>query len=162
MKLRFTTKENLLNEKQIIRFESKFSIGVGNSCWTWLGYRDRDGYGNFCLNGRPYQAHRISWAYYNNKEIPKGMLICHTCDNPSCINPDHLFLGTPKDNMVDKYNKGRNVNVRGAAVGNSKLTEQDVKHIRTSPMNNRVLAKELGVTHSLISAVQLRKCWKHV
>lgn len=83
------------------RFFSKFS--KSNSCWVWHGLKNKAGYGRF---GGKY-AHRMSWEIFNNQIIPLGMLVCHHCDNPGCVNPDHLFLGTQKDNMQDMISKNR-------------------------------------------------------
>jgi hypothetical protein len=83
-------------------------IIVGESCWDWSAKKDKNGYGRFSPNGMNSQmpAHRFSWELHNGP-IPEGMFVCHRCDNPSCTNPEHLFLGTPQDNMSDKVAKGR-------------------------------------------------------
>jgi hypothetical protein len=143
------------------RFDIKWKLNEITGCWEWTAYRDKDGYGNIQVNKSPRQAHRISYILYVGG-IPPNTLVCHSCDNPGCVNPDHLFLGTPKLNMEDKYNKNRQIHVRGEEVGNSKLSTEDVKHIRSSSFGNQQLAKYYGVTHSLISAIRLNKCWKHV
>ena len=76
------------------------------TCWVWTGVRDKDGYGQFVVNGKNQRAHRIAWAEVNGP-IPDGMLICHTCDNPPCVEVSHLFMGTCKDNLHDAALKGR-------------------------------------------------------
>ena len=79
-------------------------------CWIWTAYTKTDGYGQFKFDGKMRGAHRMAWLLTNG-EIPDGMLVCHTCDNPSCVNPNHLFLGTNQDNADDKMNKGRHASV---------------------------------------------------
>lgn len=76
------------------------------ACWEWTGHRDRDGYGELRVCGRPKRAHRVSWELTHG-DIPPGLLVCHACDNPSCVRPGHLWLGTKSDNARDSYAKGR-------------------------------------------------------
>ena len=88
------------------RFWNKVRKGKPNECWSWLGARQVRGYGNFYSDGKRIGAHRYSWQLHNNSIIPKGHVIMHTCDNPNCVNPRHLALGTQQNNMIDAVEKG--------------------------------------------------------
>lgn len=139
-------------------------------CWEWTGSRKKDGYGRIGrggIAGGSVNATRVAWEITNGP-IPPGMFICHRCDNPPCVRPDHLFLGTPEDNVVDSMSKGRWI--KGERVGGSKLTEADVRAIRakyaSAPRFQRGLARaiaaEYGITISNVSAIVRRESWAHV
>jgi hypothetical protein len=97
----------MITEKLKTRFFSKVKIGAPNECWPWLASLTRKGYGKFGINVKTYEAHRVAWMIFNG--AINGMCVCHRCDNPLCVNPNHLFLGTNKDNVLDMVAKGRNV-----------------------------------------------------
>ena len=91
-----------------IQFWEKVKQGSENECWSWLGYRTpRGGYGSVTIRGRSWNAHKIAWEFYHKRRFPVGMDACHTCDNPPCCNPHHVWPGTRKQNLQDCARKGR-------------------------------------------------------
>lgn len=98
--------EKVITQNKIIKFEKCFIKGNVNECWVWNRAVYKGGYGAYSYENKACKAHRFSYMCYIGS-IPTGMMVCHTCDNPCCVNPYHLFLGTAKDNMQDKMNKGR-------------------------------------------------------
>lgn len=140
------------------------SIPEPNSgCWFWLGSLNNAGYGRISIGGKSTLTHRVSWQVRNGP-IPDGLFILHRCDIPCCVNPDHLFLGTAKDNMTDCSRKGRLVVpfARGVDLPFAKLTETDVKAIRLSSESGRQLSKIYGIDQRTINRIKARKTWKHV
>jgi hypothetical protein len=132
------------------------------ACWPWIGGRSPRGYGWFRIKKKSWRANRYAWVIANGK-IPDGLQVCHRCDNPACVNPNHLFLGTGADNMQDKILKGRQI--CGEDVHLAKLTEQQVIDIRrrmTIGCNRQIVANDFGVTAGCIDAVFRRLTWKHI
>lgn len=138
------------------------SIPEPNSgCWLWTGTLFSSGYGRVKRGGIHYRAHRDSYETYKGP-IPDGMLVCHKCDVRSCVNPDHLFLGTPKDNMVDMVIKGRAKipETAGEHNGRAKLTWSQVVAIRADNRSHRLIAADFGVVKSQITAIKNGKSWR--
>lgn len=131
-----------------------------NGCWEWVGYKASGGYGAISQGGKNVRAHRVSYEAYNGP-IPKGMVVRHTCDNPACINPDHLILGTQRQNVADREARGRR-DVKGSQIGTSKLSEQDVMEIRASTDSTADIAARYGVDKSNIWLIRAGKSWKHL
>jgi hypothetical protein len=138
------------------RFFSRF-VKLDNGCWQWRSHTDKDGYGVLPGTRKNIRAHRLSYEIHTGS-IPDEMLVCHHCDNPGCVNPDHLFVGTQKDNALDALNKGRHY--IGEKNGRAKLTKENVNEILTSSMNGRQLAARFGVSKSTINNVRRGATWK--
>jgi hypothetical protein len=134
--------------------------------WLWIGNRDKRGYGHLCVRHSVTgewvtgQAHRIAYQLYVGP-IPEGMDVLHSCDNPNCVWPSHLHLGTKSDNLQEAYDRGLKTAV-GEANGQAKLTEQDVVNIRASDHSHSILAEQYGVRPNTISRVRSGKRWSHV
>lgn len=148
------------------RFWRKVEKGKKFECWEWLGWQTPAGYGSIQRGGKnspTLLAHRVCYEIHNGK-IPDGLFVMHSCDNPSCVNPSHLSLGTPKDNTGDMINKGRHnfVAPLGTENGKSILTPDLVRYIRKSPKNNAELGREIGVSINAVRAVRIGRTWSHV
>lgn len=137
------------------------------SCWFWLGTKSRNAYGIIGLGGRDKKyitAHRLSYKMHHG-DIPDKCVVMHSCDNPSCVNPDHLSIGTYKDNALDAIAKGRHARItpKGSKNGKSVLNEQKVLYIRSRPdVSHAKLAAELGVSASCIRGVRSGRTWGHI
>lgn len=145
-----------------IRFWEK--VEKTESCWNWIGATDSVGYGNLRISGKTYRSHVLSYLI-NIGEIPKGLCVLHKCDNRKCVNPDHLFLGTKKDNTADMWQKGRANIAHGERSGRAQLTEREVIEIRklhNQGKSTRDLASQFNISHSGIWWIVSRKSWKHV
>jgi hypothetical protein len=135
-------------------------------CWEAIGCRLDSGYVQVSVSGRRDHAHRLAWREANGP-IPDGMLVCHHCDNPPCVQPDHLFLGTPADNMSDKTAKGRGKGMFRPGVDHpgAKLNPERVREIRrrlASGETQRSIAASFGVALTTISAIALGRNWSWV
>jgi len=149
--------------KDIKRFENKIFFGSPDGCWYWTSHLNKDGYGLFNYHNQAIGSHRISFIIYRGT-IPNTMQVLHTCDNPMCVNPHHLFLGSHTDNMQDMIKKGRGNKMKWEAHIDAKLTKKDVLMIRS--LNGKIsqveLAKQFNVTQGSISRIILNKGWKGI
>ncbi|MBX5089355.1 HNH endonuclease [Rhizobium lentis] len=136
-----------------------------SGCWLWLGGVSDKRYGKFRWSeGVTALAHRASWIVHKG-EIPTGLLVCHKCDNGFCVNPDHLFLGTAKDNSDDKLRKGRDTHAFGESHGRSRLNDCHVKAILSGLDDGRTyqsLADEYGVARRTIRDIKTGRNWRHL
>ncbi len=146
------------------RFLKWTDVRGPTDCWHWKGFIRPREYGQFrSASGIPELASRAAWRLMKGP-IPKGMLVLHKCDNPKCVNPSHLFLGTQQDNMTDMWEKGRarpGVS-RGSKHGCAKLNEAIVAEIRASSERATDMALRYGVSITTICDIRKRKIWKHI
>lgn len=150
------------------RFWSRVDKSGGeDSCWNWIAAKDKNGYGNFRCHykEKEQRSHRHAWVFTNGK-IPESMCVLHKCDNPSCCNPKHLFIGTNLDNMLDKTRKGRNNAPVGERAGLTKLTEKQVLEMRemfaSGLLTQRAIAKKFSVGYKAVNKIVHRQRWKHI
>jgi hypothetical protein len=146
-----------------VRLAGRYTVTPAG-CWEWNAAKNNKGYGQLNYQGRRLLAHRLSYESHNGP-IPDGLILRHTCDNPPCINPKHLIVGTLVDNSRDMDERGRRVPTwrKGAAVPTAKLTEQQVREIRAKYIPIKYgtvrLGKEYGVSQALIHNIIKRKAW---
>lgn len=157
--------------KNPITWQEKFWTFVQKTetCWLWIGTRNKKGYGIQSFSyASPQMAHRLSWKIHRGK-ITKGMGVLHRCDNPACVNPEHLFLGTNGTNNRDRHSKGRDA--KGSRNGATKLTAEAVREIRRLTANGyghrkpvlvKDLGKKYGVSYQAIVRVVKNEVWTHV
>lgn len=135
-----------------------------DECWTWTGRPNSGGYGTLRVGGVSTPAHRASYETYVGP-IPAGLKVLHRCDNPPCIRPSHLFLGTRADNVADMLAKGRARHGRGEGLGQSKLREQDVRDIRrrrAEGESRRSVAAAFSITATNVDWIVSGHTWRHV
>jgi HNH endonuclease len=149
------------------RFRKYFREGAPGECWEWFGSRLPNGYGRLGDAGRTVYAHRLSYQLYVG-EIANGLCVCHRCDNPRCVNPNHLFIGSQAENIADRDAKGRHRVLRGEAIPGTRLTEAQVVEIRrlyiprSRQTGSRALARRFGVSQGAVSAAINGDTWRHV
>lgn len=142
-----------------------------DGCWIWIGPRNSNGYGRIHWQGRKQYVHRLVYELAHGP-LQKAIEVCHDCDNPACVRPDHLFPGAHKDNMADMVTKGRHpsqtqpeTRPRGEQHYASKLTDADVRAIRSlyaSGQSKASLARQFGIDRVMIRQIVARKAWRHI
>ncbi len=143
------------------RFHSGYTVDQSSGCWLWHRSKRAGGYGQIKVNGQIIAAHRFSWVLRHGG-IPDKLFVCHSCDTPACVNPDHLFLGTARDNSVDMYSKGRKP---GWIPPMQRLTAEDVIRIREAKQcgaSSASLAQTYGVNVSHVNKIIRRAIWKQI
>ena len=146
--------------KRFDRLVSKSDEG----CWLWIGHKNPKGYGLFTIHVgkcRSYRAHRVAYKLATGV-YPDRLFVCHVCDNPACVKPAHLFLGTSAENTADRDRKGRGAKAFGAANPQAKLNPDAVREIRRCGLSQRKAAERFGVSRKTISNVLRRQVWGHV
>jgi hypothetical protein len=142
------------------KFLERVEVITESGCWLWMGPVMKNGYG--VVSRSPIKsrlAHRVAYALFKG-HVPSNLCVLHSCDVPSCVNPNHLWLGTQLENIFDSLNKGRHA--KGSEYESAKLNEQAVREIRSSKLRGCELAKKYGVSQSVISTIRSRTVWKHV
>lgn len=148
-------------------FRKKSVLDTATDCWIWHGWKSKSGYGIVRIKGKAWRANRASWVAHFGP-IPEGLFVCHKCDIPLCVNPGHLFLGTPADNTIDALRKGRlcltNLPEKSGRLGRGipkptlqKLTDDQVRFIRSTPPGTKGLAAKFRVSSETIRTIRLRK-----
>lgn len=152
-----------------VRLRRRFVVGLPMECWPWLGMKSKLGYGMISVGSKEQGqrlAHRVSWEVHNGRSIPEGMAVLHECDNPSCVNPSHLRVGTQSENSADMRQKNRGASPPRTQFGSkhhdTKLTEEDVRYIRSCSETSYELAARFGMNYNSINKIRARTTWKHV
>ncbi|MBP2301583.1 HNH endonuclease [Azospirillum picis] len=156
----------MLERSRLLAFIGNVSITSKEACWEWRGHKSRpDGYGVFRSDGKKCYSHRLSYELFVGS-IPDGMFVLHACDNPGCVNPAHLFIGTAADNATDKTLKGR---ARGAHSGsahhNATLTEEQalaIKRMVCGGVKSSEAAATFGVSRSIVKDIKSGRTWRHL
>lgn len=156
----------MTTEKNISRFKTKLVIQP-NGCWEYSGAKDADGYGMFWYDGKTRGAHQFSARYLGNFVVNKGQQICHSCDNPPCCNPAHLFIGTTQQNTADRHFKGRSV--KGSRVGTSVYNESIIKAVKNAYKTRthyrgiiKDISREFNVSYGVVWYACKRNAWPHI
>ena len=130
-----------------------------SGCWIWMGGTYTDGYGAVNFMGRTDRAHRVSYRVFKGA-IPNELLVCHSCDQPLCVNPEHLFLGTYADNMADMRRKNRSP--RGSSMNNTLINDDIAMSIFIASGSNVDIAKDFSVSKTTVWRIKAKKNWKHI
>jgi hypothetical protein len=159
---------NQSKDNNLARFHTRYLVNAATGCWEWQRSFVRGGYGSFFYKGRIGRAHRVSYILHYG-EIDPDILVCHKCDNPKCVNPEHLFLGTYQDNNHDMHRKHRaptsNNKIQGSLNIHAKITEADVINIRAlsaSGISKAEIGRQYNIRDSNVCKIVSRQSWRHV
>jgi hypothetical protein len=156
-------RRKIARDKSYIK--KRVEIDLKSKCWLWMGKPTKDGYGQTKVNGKRWVVSRLVYKLYFG-DFDKTKIVCHTCDNPRCVNPKHLFLGTQKDNMLDMVKKKRNFKRIKPTDPRIKISTKSVLEIRAltkeGKLSHGVIAEMYGITRSNVGAIHRRKSWKHL
>lgn len=148
------------------KFLSRAELGGAEDCWLWKGCTSSDGYGSFRFAGRSVRAHRFAAHLFMGFDLASELQVCHHCDVRACVNPSHLFVGTLQDNQRDKIQKQRQcigiATDRAKRNGQTKLTLEQVREVRTGGASQRQFARRFGVTRQAIQKVLKGESWRAV
>ena len=151
-------------KNSVDRFWAKVDVKGKNDCWLWKANSLPAGYGTLSLSGKKILAHRFSWQLAYGK-IPDGLCVLHHCDNPPCVNPNHLFIGSPADNVQDMIEKGRDPIQKGELNPKSKLKDEDIpkiKEILSQGFYQKEIASLFGVSSTTINGINTGRYWSHI
>jgi hypothetical protein len=156
----------MLNSKLVKLFWSKVDKRLDDECWEWTAGKLKRGYGQFTAayhHGYSRLAHRFSYLI-SHGELSEELMVCHACDNPSCVNPKHLFLGTHADNMQDCVSKGRHYHAefQGESHWKARLTESDIIAIRSDSRTLSAIGRDYGCSKSHVGHIKNRRIWRHI
>lgn len=148
------------------RFDNGYKINEKTGCWEWIKtMHSKNGYGSIGVGtSNSEKAHKISYILHKG-EIPIGLCVCHTCDNPKCVNPNHLWLGTPKDNSDDKFKKNRFVSCKGESNGGCKITEEIAKKIKEMLLIGKTsmeISRFFNINYKTVFHIKHGHTWKHI
>lgn len=128
-------------------------------CWIWELSQVKGGYGKVCIDNKTLIASRVAWEVWNG-EIPDGLIVCHKCDTPACVNPNHLFLGTARENTDDMLKKARQA--KGEKSPMAKLTSEIVIKLRNESGSHDSIAKKYGLKRGVVRQVRIGETWRHL
>jgi len=158
----------------IYRFGMSYEVDSETMCWNWKGFLNRGSnhqYASIRVDGKRVAAHRFSWEFYNKQKIPKDMIVMHKCDNPRCVNPMHLQIGTQQDNVKDMVLKNRQAKgndfsnrkpAKGSKNGLAKLTELQAMEIFKDIRPQRKIGLQYGVSQTVVHNIKSKKTWKEI